>query len=91
MRCLPRLILLNLDQFKIAVPDSLVSYLAYGTLIHFQTMDVSIQDIYEVCGKPHALLIWDSSIAELTQMDREVDKVIYRIHLLFYNRNLCNT
>ncbi len=49
-------------------------------------MSVSIQDIYEVRGKPHALLIWDNSIAELNQMDREVDIVliIYIVSIYCY-------
>ena len=54
-------ILLSLDQFKELVPDTLVCYLAYGILIHFETIDVSVSNVYEVREKPHSLLIWDSS------------------------------
>ncbi len=65
-------VLLTLDQFKMAVPNSLVAYLAYGTLIHYETLEISICNVCEVSATPHSVLTWDAVSAQLDRMDHEV-------------------
>ena len=40
-------------------------------LIHFETIDVSVLNVYEVREKPLSLLIWDSSNTTLHQICRK--------------------
>ena len=45
--------------------------LGIWNLIHFETIDVSVLNVYEVREKPHSLLIWDSSNKTLHQICRK--------------------
>ena len=65
-------VLLNLEQFKIMIPDTLASYLPYGTLIKFETLSVPISNISGLCEAPHSLLRWDSSTLTLAQVAQQV-------------------
>lgn len=67
-------VLLTLEQFQQAVPDTLASYVSYGTRIVFETIAVSISHILNVCQQPLSLLKWDSSNKTLSQIPREVSK-----------------
>ena len=39
----------------------MVDFLIAGHIWNFETIDVSVSNVYEVREKPHSLLIWDSS------------------------------
>ena len=54
------------------VPETLASYLAYGTRIHFETMTVPVSHICELCEVPAALLKWDASNRTLELLSQHV-------------------
>ena len=65
-------ILLTLEQFRQAIPDTLASYVSYGTRIVFETITISISHILSACQRPLSLLKWDSSNKTLSQISSEV-------------------
>lgn len=64
--------LLTLEQYKQAIPETLASYIPYGTLIVFESIDIPITDIINVCDKPLSLLHHDSSTRTLLRVDDQV-------------------
>ena len=58
-------------------------------LIHFETIDVSILNVYEVREKSHSLLIWDSSNTILHQICRKASISIFaKYHTYIIKRNI---
>ena len=48
-------LLLTLEQYRQAVPDTLASYLHHGTRIVYETVTIPVSDIVGVCQKPLSL------------------------------------
>lgn len=65
-------ILLTLEQYKQAIPETLACYIPYSTLILFESIEVPITSIVNVCNKPLSLLRHDSSTRNLRRVDDEV-------------------
>lgn len=65
-------ILLNLEQFQLAVPNTLASYLSYGSRIIYESLAIPISDILGHSQTPLSLLKWDPLHATLSQMSQEV-------------------
>ena len=65
-------ILLTLEQFKLAVPDTLACYVSYGTGIMFETITLPVSDITGICQGPLSLLRWDPLSFSLVQVPQEV-------------------
>lgn len=86
-------VLLNLEQYQIMIPDTLASYLPYGTLIKFETLVIPISHISELCEAPHSLLKWDSSTLTLDQVSQQVGTYFLRIplNLFMHDRTLLTT
>ena len=45
-------VLLNLEQFRQAVPDNLACFLPHGTYILFERISLAIACVVDVCEKP---------------------------------------
>lgn len=69
-------IFLTLEQFQQAVPNTLASYLPYGTRIVFETITLPISDVIGPSEKPLSLLRWDPSNETLSQVSQEVSTKI---------------
>lgn len=65
-------VLLNLEQFRQVVPDTLASYVPYGTLIMYEAMEMAVGNIVGLCQKPLSLLKWDASGLVLSQVCEQV-------------------
>lgn len=65
-------ILLTLQQYQRAVPDTLASFVPYGTRIVFETVTIPITGIIGPCQRPLSLLRWDHMSATLLQVSEEV-------------------
>lgn len=49
-------ILLNLEQYKMAVPSALACYLSHGTFIVYETIVLAVSDIIGLTQNPLSLL-----------------------------------
>lgn len=65
-------VLLTLEQYQQVVPATLASYLAYGTLIHFETISVPVSNISDLCETPHSLLKWEASSQTFCRFSQQV-------------------
>ena len=65
-------VLLTLEQFQQAIPDTLACFLLYGTLIIFETIAVPIADILGVCQQLLSLLTWDPLHGTLLRVCEQV-------------------
>ena len=63
----------RLEQYRMAVPDTLVCYVPYGTLIIFDTMQVPLADVLSLCQTPLSLR-HDHSTQTLVRVDEQVRK-----------------
>lgn len=74
--------LLTLEQYKQAIPGTLVYYIPYGTLIVFKRIEVPITDMITVCDNPLSLLHHDCSTKTLSRVDDEVRAGSVLLHML---------
>jgi hypothetical protein len=65
-------VLLTLEQYQQVVPETLASYLAYGTRIHFERITVPVSHICGLCETPTSLLKWDASNRSLDPLSVQV-------------------
>lgn len=65
-------VLLTLEEYRMAVPDTLACYLPYGTYIIYETTPLPIKSIIGLCTKPLSLLRWDSSNKTLLRLPEQV-------------------
>jgi hypothetical protein len=74
-------VLLNLEQYQQAVPDTLACFLPYGTYILFESISLSITSIVDLCDKPLSLLRWDPTNKTLYKwIVRSVQCITYCMH-----------
>ena len=57
------------------VPETLASYLAYGTRIYFETITIPVSDICVLCEAPASLLKWNASNRTLDLLSQEVSVI----------------
>jgi hypothetical protein len=65
-------VLLTLQQYQLAVPNTLARYLSHGARIIFESITIPVSDIVDLCQNPLSLLRWDASSATLSQVSQEV-------------------
>lgn len=65
-------VLLTLEQYREAVPSTLVSYLSYGSLIFYEHTAIPLLDIIGIHQNPLSVLQWDASNGHLSPLSQEV-------------------
>lgn len=80
--------LLTLEQYKQAIPETLAYYIPYGTLIVFKRIEVPITDMITVCDKPLSLLRHDSLSKTLSRVDDQVRAGSVPLHFITHCVNL---
>lgn len=68
-------ILLNLEQYKQVVPETLACFIPSGTWIMFEATSIPISNIMGVSLKPLSLLRWDGEARTLVQVCEEVGSI----------------
>ena len=65
-------VLLTLQQYRMAVPDTLACYLPYGMYIIFETVSLPVDRILGLCTKPLSLVRWDDSTNTMLHLSEPV-------------------
>ncbi len=69
-------VLLTLEQFQDAVPETLACYVTYGTLILYEKISIPIIHITGLCEVPPSILRWDAANKCLLQVSTQVIEYI---------------
>ena len=78
-----------MEQYRTAVPDTLVCYVPYGTLIVFDTMQVPLADVLSLCQTPLSLLRHDHSTQTLVRVVEVRKNLPYCLNYICPRESIC--